>query len=123
MPVNYQPNSLRGFIDAYEAGADALENDLHMTKDGVVVLMHGTGVYGQEANGDFIDDIAAQTTGTGKIHELTWAQLQQYRIDGYKNLPTEPILDLDTYLREFADKPIKLSLIHISGEKGCKKSL
>ena len=56
MPVNYQPNSLRGFIDAYEAGADALENDLHMTKDGVVVLMHGTGVYGQEANGDFIDD-------------------------------------------------------------------
>lgn len=104
---NYQPNSLRGFIDAYEAGADALENDLHMTKDGVVVLMHGTGVYGQEANGDFIDDIAAQTTGTGKIHELTWAQLQQYRIDGYKNLPTEPILDLDTYLREFADKPIK----------------
>ena len=107
MPVNYQPNSLRGFIDAYEAGADALENDLHMTKDGVVVLMHGTGVYGQEANGDFIDDIAAQTTGTGKIHELTWAQLQQYRIDGYKNLPTEPILDLDTYLREFADKPIK----------------
>ena len=107
MPVNYQPNSLRGFIDAYEAGADALENDLHMTKDGVVVLMHGTGVYGQEANGDFIDDIAAQTTGTGKIHELTWAQLQQYRIDDYKNLPTEPILDLDTYLREFADKPIK----------------
>lgn len=107
MPVNYQPNSLRGFIDAYEAGADALENDLHMTKDGVVVLMHGTGTYGQEANGDFIDDITAQTTGTGKIHELTWAQLQQYRIDGYKNLPTEPILDLETYLQEFADKPIK----------------
>lgn len=105
MPVNYQPNSLRGYQDAYENGkADVMENDLHMTKDGVVVLLHGTGVYGEWQNGDFIDDIASQTTGTGKIHEMTWAELQQYKIDGYKSYPQEPILDLDTYLDYFEDK-------------------
>ena len=105
MPVNYQPNSLRGYQDAYENGkADVMENDLHMTKDGVVVLLHGTGVYGEWQNGDYIDDIAAQTTGTGKIHEMTWAELQQYKIDGYKSYPQEPILDLDTYLDYFEDK-------------------
>ncbi|GEM_PF-1790656 len=105
MPVNYQPNSLRGYQDAYENGkADVMENDLHMTKDGVVVLLHGTGVYGQWMNGDYIDDIASQTTGTGKIHELTWNQLKQYQIDGYKNFPKEPILDLDTYLDYFQNK-------------------
>lgn len=105
MPVNYQPNSLNGYKDAYENGkADVMENDLHMTKDGVVVLLHGTGVYGQWMNGDYIDDITSQTTGTGKIHEMTWNQLRQYRIDGYKSFPQEPILDLDTYLDYFQDK-------------------
>lgn len=105
MPVNYQPNSLRGYQDAYENGkADVMENDLHMTKDGVVVLLHGTGVYGQWMNGDYIDDIASQTTGTGKIHEMSWNQLKQYQIDGYKSYPKEPILDLDTYLDYFQDK-------------------
>lgn len=36
-------NSLRSFEEAIKAGADALETDVHLTKDGVVVLSHVSG--------------------------------------------------------------------------------
>ena len=38
--AKYPENSIRAFEDAVEAGAHALETDLHLTKDGVVVLSH-----------------------------------------------------------------------------------
>lgn len=38
--ATHPENSLRAFEDAVDAGAHALETDLHLTKDGVVVLSH-----------------------------------------------------------------------------------
>ncbi len=38
--VNYPENTIRAFEEAVEAGAHALETDLHLTKEGVVVLSH-----------------------------------------------------------------------------------
>jgi len=56
--------SLEAYRSAAAVGADMLEMDLHATSDGVVVLHHD----------DTVDRI---TDGTGKIKELTFAQLRE----------------------------------------------
>lgn len=38
--ATYPENSIQAFEGAVDAGAHALETDLHLTKDGVVVLSH-----------------------------------------------------------------------------------
>ena len=50
--ANYPENSIRAFEDAVEAGAHALEADVHLTKDGVVVLSH-VGVLPEEKTSAF----------------------------------------------------------------------
>ena len=49
--VKYPENTIRAFEDAVEAGAHALETDLHLTKDGVVVLSHVNFHPGREPGG------------------------------------------------------------------------
>lgn len=38
--AKYAENSMKAMCAAVEAGADALETDVHLTADGVVVLSH-----------------------------------------------------------------------------------
>lgn len=60
----YEPeNTLRAFRRAIELGADMSELDLHLTRDGVLVVMH-----------NFTVD--QTTNGHGEIAELTLAQFQ-----------------------------------------------
>ena len=57
-------NTLFAFQHAVDAGADVLDTDMHMTQDGVLVLMH--------------DQTVDRTTeGTGAIRDLTLAQIEQ----------------------------------------------
>ncbi len=57
-------NTLLAFQNAAQAGADVLDTDMHMTKDGVPILMH--------------DETVDRTTdGTGAIRDLTLAQIKQ----------------------------------------------
>ena len=39
----YPENTLLAFSKAIEEGVDGIENDVHLTKDGVLVVMHETG--------------------------------------------------------------------------------
>ncbi|NDJ34122.1 MAG: glycerophosphodiester phosphodiesterase [Chloroflexi bacterium] len=56
-------NTLVSFQHAVDLGADVLEMDLHTTADGVVVVIH--------------DDTVDRTTdGTGRVNDLTLAELQ-----------------------------------------------
>ena len=48
--AKYPENTLRAFEDAVEAGAHALEADVHLTKDGVVVLSHVSALPDREAS-------------------------------------------------------------------------
>ena len=57
-------NTMFAFERAVEAGADVLEMDAHITKDGEIVLMHD----------ETVDDT---TDGTGLIEDLTLAQLKE----------------------------------------------
>jgi glycerophosphoryl diester phosphodiesterase len=54
-------NTLPSFELALEQGADVIETDVHLTRDGEVVVLHDA-------------DIARTTDGHGELSELTWAE-------------------------------------------------
>lgn len=57
------PNTLAAFVKAVELGADGIEFDVHLSADGVPVVIH-----------DFTVD--ATTNGHGRVADLTLAQLK-----------------------------------------------
>lgn len=57
-------NTLASFQRGLEQGADVLESDVHLTRDGVPVLIHD-------------DDVARVTEGTGRVAALALADLQK----------------------------------------------
>lgn len=66
-------NTMEAFRLALEQGADILELDVHMTRDGVVVVSHD-------------ETIDRMTDGSGLIKEMTLAELRQYDF-GYRFTP------------------------------------
>ena len=56
-------NTMRSFARAAELGVDAIELDVHLSRDGRLVIMH--------------DELVDRTTdGTGAIADLDWAELR-----------------------------------------------
>jgi glycerophosphoryl diester phosphodiesterase len=74
-------NTLRSFRHAERAGMDAIELDLHLSKDGALVVMHDTAV-------------DRTTDGSGPIAELTLAELKELDAGGGERVPVfEEVLD------------------------------
>ncbi len=73
-------DTMLAFENAVQIGADVLEMDAHITKDGQIVLMHD-------------EDVDRTTDGTGLIEELTLDELKQldaaydWSNDGGKTFP------------------------------------
>lgn len=67
-------NTLPSFDKALADGADVLETDLHITKDGHIVLMHD-------------ENLARCTNGSGDIKDHTLAELKQ--LDAAYNFSTD----------------------------------
>ncbi|MFI7100684.1 glycerophosphodiester phosphodiesterase [Streptomyces sp. NPDC050161] len=57
-------NTLRSFVRAEREGLDVIELDLHLSKDGALVVMHDA-------------DVSRTTDGTGPIRERTLAELRE----------------------------------------------
>jgi glycerophosphoryl diester phosphodiesterase len=79
----YEPeNTLRAFRRAMELGADMSELDLHLSKDGALIVMH-----------DYAVD---QTTdGHGAIKDLTLAEIKQLDAGQGERVPTlQEVIDL-----------------------------
>ena len=57
-------NTLLAFQNSAKLGADVLDTDMHMTQDGVLVLMHD-------------ETVDRTTNGTGAIRDLTRAEIKQ----------------------------------------------
>ena len=58
---NYYENTMKAFEAAIAAGADMIETDVHLTKDGVLILMHDEKV-DRTSNGiGFIKDMSYET--------------------------------------------------------------
>ena len=60
----YAPeNTMKAFRLAYRLGADACENDVHLTKDGEIVVIHD-------------HEVSRVSTGQGKVEEMTLGELK-----------------------------------------------
>ena len=94
LPSAAQENSLASAMAAYEAGANAIECDVYLSKDGHIVILHNNTV--DEA-----------TDGTGSIEDMTLAQIKALNIDQNKKLPTQKIPTLAEYFAAFKGKDIQ----------------
>lgn len=101
-------NTLPAFLKAIELGADGVENDVHLTKDGELVICHNY-------------TIDETSDGTGNISDYTLDELRQFDFGAYfapefkgTRIPT---------LHEFLDIAEPFSIINVeikspkSGEK------
>ncbi|MGW0882787.1 glycerophosphodiester phosphodiesterase [Streptomyces sp. NPDC002671] len=74
-------NTLRSFVAAQQAGLDVIELDLHLSKDGALVVMHDT-------------EVDRTTDGTGPIAEKTLAELRALDAGRGERVPVfEEVLD------------------------------
>jgi glycerophosphoryl diester phosphodiesterase len=77
-------NTLRSFIAAQDAGLDLIELDLHLSKDGALVVMHDA-------------DVDRTTDGSGPIAEKTLAELRALDAGRGERIPVfEEVLDAVT---------------------------
>lgn len=92
VPSLAHENTIAGSLRAYELGATMIENDIHLTRDGVIVVMHNA-------------TIDATTNGKGAVASMTYEQLSKYSVISNKNLSEgEPIPTLEDYFKAFGDK-------------------
>lgn len=98
MPAVAPENTIVGSQLAAKYGASIIENDIYITTDGVLVVMHdGT--------------IDRTTNGTGRVEDYSYSQLCQLCVDdapdGGTNLntvtSTQPIPTLEEYFETFKD--------------------
>ncbi|MEU5366238.1 glycerophosphodiester phosphodiesterase family protein [Streptomyces sp. NPDC005925] len=74
-------NTLRSFVAAERAGLDVIELDLHLSKDGALVVMHDP-------------DVDRTTDGSGPIAEQTLDELRALDAGGGERVPVfEEVLD------------------------------
>ncbi|MEU3602346.1 glycerophosphodiester phosphodiesterase family protein [Streptomyces sp. NPDC006798] len=67
-------NTLRSFIRAEQSGMDAIELDLHLSKDGALVVMHDA-------------DVDRTTDGSGPVAEKTLAELRELNAGDGERVP------------------------------------
>lgn len=63
-PASHPTSTMVAFKHSHEVGSDVLDGDVHMTKDGVLVVAHD-------------DTVDRTSNGTGAIRDTPLAQLQQ----------------------------------------------
>ena len=98
-PALAPENTVEGSILAAANGANIIENDIYITTDGVIVVMHDS-------------TIDRTTNGTGSVESFSYAQLCQYYVDiapttsetQYgKVTDSQPIPTLEDYFKAFKD--------------------
>ena len=82
-------NTLPAYVAAGESDFWGAECDIQRTKDGKWILMHD-------------DTVDKMTNGTGKVADLTYAELMELNVDNGNNIESYPDLKLAT-LEEYLD--------------------
>ncbi|MFI8089315.1 glycerophosphodiester phosphodiesterase [Streptomyces sp. NPDC086080] len=101
-------NTLRSFVAAQEAGLDVIELDLHLSKDGALVVMHDR-------------EVDRTTDGTGAIADKTVAELRALDAGRGERVPLfEEVLDaVRTPLQaEIKDVAAARALAAVMNERG-----
>ena len=87
-PSTAQENTVAGSVEAFEYGANMVENDIYLMRDGNIVVMHdGT--------------IDRTTNGTGDIESMTAQTIKKYQVDSKEGVAAEPIPLLTDYFEQF----------------------
>ncbi len=94
IPSKAPENTVTGTLLAAQNGANIIENDVYLTSDGVVVVMHDP-------------TIDRTTNGSGNVESMTYAQLQKYVVDYYPGY-SEKIPTLEEYFKAIKGKDINL---------------
>ncbi|MBQ4617011.1 MAG: hypothetical protein IJB27_01395 [Clostridia bacterium] len=83
-------NTMEAFYGAMLYGADLIEMDVRLTKDGVVVIYHD----------EYLHTLTTCTDTTKKVENSTYAELMQYEVDDLKaqGVPNSRIATLDEFL-------------------------
>ncbi|KAI0973986.1 PLC-like phosphodiesterase [Xylaria arbuscula] len=90
-------NTMASFKAAAKAGVDALETDLHLTRDGVVVLCH--------------DETLQRCYGIkAKVRDLDWSEISRLRTIREPRQPMPRLIDLLEYLDQPGLEDIGLML-------------
>ena len=93
--ANYPENTMAAFRAAIEAGAEMIETDVRLTRDGVPVLIH--------------DKLVDRTTdGTGAVKDMTFTEIRALNA-GTKELPQQ-IPALEELLELMAPTGVTLNL-------------
>lgn len=103
----YPENTMEAFIQAYYKGFDGVETDVHMTRDGHLVLIHD-------------EKINRTSDGKGYVKDMTLSELRQYNFC-YEKSGRYPIPTLKELLEFIQDKDflvnieLKTDVIHYEG--------
>ena len=97
-PDKYPENTMEGFRAVVALGVDQIETDVHVTKDGELVLIHD-------------DTVDRTTNGKGRVGEMTLAELKELDAGFGAKIPTlvellelvkdHPTMTLDIELKEY----------------------
>lgn len=90
--VHYDENTIESFQSARRHGADEVETDLRLTKDGVWVLMHDA-------------TVDRTTNGHGTVRSLTYDQISKLKTTHGAKVPS-----VDTLLSTFAGTTVNFQL-------------
>ncbi|MHC6181513.1 glycerophosphodiester phosphodiesterase [Clostridium sp. JNZ X4-2] len=88
----YPENTMLSFKKAAEAGADGIETDLHVTKDGIIVICHD-------------ETIDRTTDGSGFIKNYTYEEIRKFSAGEGEKIPS-----LDELLSYVKDRDLFLNL-------------
>jgi len=74
-PKKYPENTLSSFLKAVELGFTHLELDVHLSKDGIPVVIHD-------------HTLDRMTNGTGRVADYAASELQAFKIEQDEHIPT-----------------------------------
>ncbi|MBR2589337.1 MAG: hypothetical protein IKE65_00260 [Clostridia bacterium] len=102
----YAPDNTRAAFElAIQMGADGVETDIHLTKDGIPVIQHNY-------------EIDRNSNGKGYVEEMTYEELLQFDFGSWKGeqFKGEKIMTLDECL-DFAHKHMRLINLELKQTK------
>ena len=67
----YPENTMAAFRSALSVGAEGIETDVHLTKDGILVITHD-------------EEISRVSDGKGQVKDMTLEELQRYDFGSWK---------------------------------------
>lgn len=97
--TKYPENTMLAFQKALEAGCNGIENDVHLTRDGQLVVIHD-------------EDIARTTNGKGAVKDFTFEEIRKFDASaGFAGMyGFNPIPTLQEYFELVKDRDVFTNL-------------